>query len=102
MTATSADDQAVIQSTFQAASDTVGDMVTSALLKGLSLGDLGVVIERTFDGRIVTGCAQRADIARRFGSDARLPAEGREAVTRIVADAAHDELPIVLLVHREG
>ena len=97
-----ADDQSLIQSTFEDAADAVGDMVTNALHKGLALGDLGVVIERAFDGQVVTGCAMRTDIARRFGSDTRLTAEGRRVVAEAVEDAADDELPIVLLVHREG
>ena len=63
-----ADDQSLIQSTFEDAADAVGDMVTNALHKGLALGDLGVVIERAFDGQVVTGCAMRTDIARRANS----------------------------------
>ena len=102
MEASTTSDDAIMQATFEAASEAVSDMITGALQKGLAIKDLAVVIERRFDGGIVTGCADRAGVARQFGNDLRLAVEARATITRAVTTAAPDELPIIVLVHGEG
>ncbi len=85
---------------FQAASETISDMVTNAMRKGFALGQLAVVVERHFDGRIVAGCTVRSEIARRFTNDRRLTEEAKSTIVAEMTGAAADELPIVVVVHQ--
>jgi hypothetical protein len=94
------DDKKLFDEVFRAAAEAVSDMVTGAMRKGLALGQLGVVIERHFDGRVVTGCALRADLARRFGHDPRLPEDARQGIAATMTEVGADGLPIIVVVHR--
>ncbi|MBK6692746.1 MAG: hypothetical protein IPG50_11135 [Myxococcales bacterium] len=102
MNAGTTHDEALIDATLNATAETISDMVTSALHNGHALGDLAVVVQRAFDGRVRMGCARRIDVARQFGGDPRLAADKRKAVSEACQTTPPDQLPIVLLVETEG
>lgn len=95
-------DHALVQAALDAATDEIGDRVTSALHSGQALGHLAVVVDRAFDGSLSIECLLRADVARHLGKDARIGASAQTALAAACKAAPHDELPIVLLVQTEG
>jgi hypothetical protein len=93
-----ASNSARIDALLQSAATTVEQIVTAAMHRGLSVGELAVVVERRVDGQVLCACALRHDLVR------LVPSYGPPAdEVRLAADleaATADELLIVLFVHR--
>ncbi len=102
MDAATANDHALVQAALDAATDEIGDRVTSALHSGKALGELAVVVDRAFDGSLSIECVLRTEVARRLGKDARLGGSAQATLVAACKAAPHDELPIVLFVQTEG
>jgi len=93
-------DERTFGDVLEVAAEAIGEMVTSAMRQGIPLGQLAVVVERRFDGRVFTGSTLRSKAAARFGGDPKLPADARMTITETMATAGADELPIIVIVHQ--
>jgi hypothetical protein len=92
------DDTTVLSTFFTEVAQKISDDVTRLMQRGQPLAFIAAFFERAFDGTVTGGCGHRAELAQRILSDHRFT----DAVRHVVLDAfaAHDELPIVLLVDR--
>lgn len=74
-------DDVVLEAFLREVTPTIEELVTRALHQGHPLAEIGIVLERAFDGQIHGGCGGRTGIAAKFSRDARLTAEQRSVVT---------------------
>ncbi len=95
-------DQHLLDALLRDAMPTIEALVTGALRQGHPLAEIGILLERRFDGTVNGGAGPRDQIARRFGSDPRLDEENRRAVMETFEGASADQIPAVLVVHCEG
>ena len=95
-------DENALDDFFAAATPMIEELVTRALRQGQATWQLGIVVERKFNGEVTGGCGARGALASRIATDARLPIDARNAIVNTIVGVGLAEIPVVLLIHCEG
>lgn len=80
----------------------IEQLVTRAMHRGQRPGEIVLVLERAFDGRVVAKCGTRAEVAKLLAKDARLDEAMRAVVVEGVMGAGAGEVPVVVFAEAEG
>jgi hypothetical protein len=94
----SADAATLFDEILRSASTTMENIVTSAMHRGLAVGELAVVVEQRLDGQVICGCALRKGLVRilpRYGQP-----DDRASLAAELEAATEDELLIAVIIHQ--